>query len=344
MAMLFWEAQRRARSRTKVYLIAFFLMTLFVAAGCEWAFRTFQVQNISSQDSPYGALYEESSNSSFPVMGGSYLAITYLVALFQYLAYRTSGGGYVARQLGARQIDPSGRPLEEQRLYHLVEEMSIASGMPMPEVYVLDVDAVNAFAAGLKQDRAAITVTRGALRQFNRQELQGVIAHEFGHIYNGDMKISLRLAAMLMGFFIVLYLGLRLLQSVTLTGRRNRQGGNPIALAAIILVVAGAVTWFFGALLRAMVSREREYLADACAVQFTRSSEGISNALRKLQKLQDEGMADDMPKQGMAYAHLYFSHRQFFSGLFATHPPLKDRIAAIEGHSYDPGKKLNADR
>lgn len=322
MTMNFWEAQRKARSKTKVYLTAFILMTLFVAAGSEYVLR----------------LYEPQYNPPLPILGLVYLGITYVTALFQYSSYKSFGGGYVARQLGARQIDGNTPVFKEKQYYHLVEEMAVASGLPMPEVYVLDAEQVNAFAAGLRQDRAAVTVTQGALNQFTRDELQGVVAHEFGHIYNGDMKISLRLSAMLMGFFIVLYLGIRTLQwsAIMGGGRRSnggRQGGNPIMLAALILVLAGSITWFFGAILRSMVSRQREYLADACAVQFTRSPEGIGNALRRLLQIHEK---HDMPKQGMAYSHLYFNNSSFFSQMFATHPPLRKRIAAIEGGTYRP--------
>jgi heat shock protein HtpX len=150
------------------------------------------------------------------------------------------------------------------------------------------------------------------------------------------MKISMRLAAMVMGFFFVLYMAFRFLQfsNFTRQSRDNRRngGGNPVLLAVFLLMGAGAVTWFAGSILKAMVSREREYLADACAVQFTRNPDGIANALRKIGKDQ----ADDMPKQAMAYSHMYLDNHHGLNSLFATHPPLDKRIKAILGLEYLP--------
>ena len=200
---------------------------------------------------------------------------------------------------------------------------------------MLESKEINAFAAGLTPENAAIAVTRGALHLLTRDELQGVIAHEFGHVYNADMKISMRLAAMVMALVIVLYIGIRLLEGSFLfgRGRRSRGGSNPVAIIALVFLIAGAITWFAGAILRSMVSRQREYLADACAVQFTRNPDGIASALKKIASTQQ---VHDMPKSGMAYAHLYFDNHSFLSGLFATHPSLKKRIEAIEGRTYIP--------
>ncbi len=317
MAMNFWEAQRRARLLTTYYLIAFTLLTVIVATLAEFAMRSL---DSADYDPP------------LPYLGLTFLGITFAVAAYNYISYKTYGGAYVAESLGAEEIDPRhpNDPVEKM-LVNVVEEVAVASSLPVPRIFILDAEEINAFAAGLSSDNAAITVTVGALNAYNREELQGVIAHEFGHIYNGDMKISMRLAAMVMGFFIVFYLGLRLLQGA-FYGRSNRKGGNPIAAAALVLLAAGTITWFFGSILKAMVSRQREYLADACAVQFTRTPDGIASALRKIAKT----TISDMPKTGMAYSHLYFNDRSFLGELFATHPPLSKRIAAIEGKTYMP--------
>ncbi len=281
---------------------------------------------------------------SMPWVGVAFLLITFLVAGFYYLNYSSSGGSFVAESLGAQRVSRESASYPEAQLLNIVEEIAVASGMPMPPVYILPSQEINAFAAGMKPSNAAITVTEGALKLLNRDELQGVIAHEFGHVYNADMKISMRLAAMVMGFMIILTIGFRLLQGSLLFGggrRRNGGGGNPVAIIALIFLLAGALTWFAGAILRSMVSRQREYLADACAVQFTRNPDGIANALRKIAQYQN---VKDMPKSGMAYAHLYFDNHSFWSSLFATHPPLKKRIAAIEGRTYIPDEWLSGQK
>ncbi len=321
MAANFWELQRKARSRTKAYLTAFVVMTLGVAVGCELVMQH---------------LVDPNYANGVPMVGLVFVGVTFAVAGFQYLAYRSQGGAYVAESLGGRLVGPDATNFKEQQLYNITEEIALASGIPTPPVYIIEAKQINAFAAGLTRDKAAIAMTRGALEMLDREEIQGVVAHEFGHIYNGDMKISLHLAAMLMGFFFIMYLALRTLHGAAFIGggrRSNQKGGNPVIVAVLILVVAGAVTWFFGALLRAMVSRQREYLADACAIQFTRNPEGIANALRKIGGLH---VKNDMPKEGMAYTHMYFDHHQAFGGWFATHPPLKKRISAIEGRTYMP--------
>lgn len=322
MAMNFWEAQRRARSRTSLYLTLFIILTFSMAAFSEISMRYFA---------------GDSYTPSYPLIGLAFLFITFAVAGFEYLMYRSQGGSYVAELVGARLVELDTMDMKEKQLLNIVEEVAIASSLPMPPVYILDDShQINAFAAGVSPENAAITVTWGTLSKLNRDELQGVIAHEFGHIYNGDMKISMRLAAMVMGFFFILYIGMRLIQFSGAGRSRNngngKRGGNPILIAAIIFLGTGALTWFFGSLLKATVSREKEYLADACAVQFTRNGNGIANALRKI--AQDE--RTDMPAQGMAYSHLYLDNHSGFSALFATHPPLEKRIEAIEGRTYIP--------
>lgn len=322
MAFNFWEAQRKARSKTKVYVAIFLAMTFFVAFLAEMAMRTFT---------------PEDYHPSYPMLGISFIAITLFVSGWQYLMYRSFGGSYVAESVGGIKIDPKTINPHERQLLNIVEEMALAASLPVPAIYVLPVNQINAFAAGLTADRAAIAITAGTLQKLNRDEVQGVIAHEFGHIYNRDMKMSLQLAAMVMGFFFVLYIALRLLQFSSFSSRGNgngerRGGGSPLLIAALILMVAGALTWLFGSILKACVSREREYLADACAVQFTRNPSGIADALRKIARDSQE----DMPREGMSISHLYLDDRAGLSSVFATHPPLKSRIEAIEGRTYMP--------
>jgi heat shock protein HtpX len=326
MAMNFWQAQQKARSRTSLFVILFVILTAIMSAMVEISMRVF--------------VPEYDHNNPLPWLGIGFMGITFLVAIFQYMKFSTVGGRYVPESLGAHRVDARTASYNEQKLLNIVEEMAVAAGLPMPPVYILPANQINAFAAGMTPQDAAVTVTQGTLDRLNRDELQGVIAHELGHIYNGDVKISMRLAAMVMGFFFVLYIGLRIIQFSSFRGRGNgngnRRGQNPVAIAALLFIIAGAFTWFFGSILKSAVSREREYLADACAVQFTRNPLGIANALRKIEK---ESSAD-MPPQGNAYSHLYFNDLSFFSSLFQTHPPIKKRIAAILGGRYEGMKEV----
>lgn len=320
MAMDFWEAQRRARKQTAIYLALFLGITLVLAVVSEIAFRVFTQQPAEPQ---------------LPFVGPLFLLLTFSVAGIKYMLFKANGGGYVAESMGAVRVSETTSDPKERQLLNIVEEMAIAASLPVPPVYILPAHQINAFAAGTSLEKAAITVTRGSLEQLSRDELQGVVAHEFGHIQNRDMVINLRLAAMVMGFFFILYAALRVLQIAGMSGgNRSRSdnkkgGGNPVALVALILLAAGALAWLFGSILKASVSRERELLADASAVQFTRNPDGLANALRKIASEDTK----DMPKAGMVYSHLYFDSHASLESVFATHPSLKKRIAAIEGKS-----------
>lgn len=313
MVMDFWEAQRRAKRLTAWYLLLFALLTVIVATVAELAMRSLALE---SYDPP------------LPYVAMAFCGVTFLVALIQYGQFRLQGGSYVAEAVGGVRIDPRMASPKEQQLLNIVQEVSVASGVPMPPVYLLRAEEINAFAAGLTPNDAAIAVTVGSLNKLTRDELQGVIAHEFGHIRNGDMTISMRVAAMVMGFFFVLYVAMRMLQVSDLRGSRDdRRGGNPLALAALIFVVAGAFMWFAGSILKSVISRQREYLADASSAQYTRNPEALANALRKIANEQ----VHDMPTSGMAFSHMYFEDASFMSMLFATHPPIAKRIAALLG-------------
>lgn len=329
MVMNFWEAQRKAKQKTTVYVTIFIFLTLIASVLAELAMRVFAGDN-------YGT-------PQIPFVGLGFLAVTFGVASFNYMNYLQSGGSYVAESVGAEQVNPYTNNPKERQLINIVQEIAIATSLPVPPVYILEAQEINAFAAGTSPDNAAITVTRGCLNLLNRDELQGVLAHEFGHIYNRDMTIGMRVAAMIMGFFIVTYIGLRLLESSSYSSRRDdedRRGGNPIAILALIFLVAGSITWFFGSILQAMVSRQREYLADASSVQYTRNPNGIANALKKIAASQ----ISDMPRNGKPFAHLYFNeHASFWSRIFATHPPVEERIAAIEGGKYEDIEPLLPD-
>ncbi len=254
----------------------------------------------------------------------------------------SSGGDAVAKMVGARPVDPSTRDLLDRRLLNVVEEMAIASGVPVPRVFVMDEEnSINAFAAGHSINDAVITVTRGTLTRLNRDELQGVVAHEFSHVLNGDMRLNMRLIGVLFGLMIVAMAGRFLLEIAGRSrGGSDRGGGGVLAalfFAGVTLWILGYIGVFFGRLIKAAVSRQREFLADASAVQFTRNPDGIGGALRKIGGLTESGGLGtriDHP-QAEALSHLFLGAARpaFVSGLYATHPPIGERVRRIYGRA-----------
>ena len=245
-----------------------------------------------------------------------------------------AGGAAVAQSVGATAVDPSTRDPRLRRFANVVEEMSIASGVPMPRLFVLEQEpGINAFAAGYSPSDAAVTVTSGALDTLNRDELQGVIGHEFSHVLNGDMRLNVRLIGLLNGILLLGLVGLRFLQ---FGGGRSRdsKGGNPLLVIAIAMVVLGFVGQFFAGLIKAAVGRQREWLADASSVQFTRQTTGLVGALKKIAGLPTGSTLSD--KHGAKQvSHMLFGEGSRLSSLYATHPPLDQRIAALDP-TFDP--------
>jgi Zn-dependent protease with chaperone function/uncharacterized tellurite resistance protein B-like protein len=251
-----------------------------------------------------------------------------------YKSLQLSGGGEkLAEMLGGRRLLPDARDPLERKVLNIVEEMAIASGTPVPPVYLLDSEnGINAFAAGFDIDSAVIGITRGAAEQLTRDELQGVVAHEFSHILHGDMRLNLRLIAIVHGILVLGLLGYYAMRVAASSGGRRRsndkEGGGAIAaiiLLGLALMIIGYVGTFFGSLIKAAVSRQREFLADASAVQYTRNPEGIAGALARIASTTGSKLAT--PRAAEA------SHMFFASGLwtlFATHPPLAERIARID--------------
>lgn len=258
-------------------------------------------------------------------------------SLYKTLAL-SSGGPAVAEMLGGRPVSPNTRDPAERTLLNVVEEMSIGSGVPAPAVYVLHAEkGINAFAAGFSQSDSVIGVTRGALEHFNRDELQGVIAHEFSHILHGDTRINLRLIGIVHGILVIALIGYFLLRSVGTMrwSSRDSKGaaGSVVALLLMggAMVAIGYVGMFCGRLIHAAVSRQREFLADASAVQFTRNPHGIAGALKKLG---GGGSVRSYVQNVHAQetAHMFFGLGVpiSFASLLATHPPLEERIRAID--------------
>ncbi len=258
-----------------------------------------------------------------------------------------AGGGKVAEQLGGTRVSADTTDPLRRRLRNVVEEMAIASGVPVPQVYVLDREAgINAFAAGYSPANAAIAVTRGALVHLNRDELQGVIAHEFSHVLNGDMRLSTRLIGLLFGLTVIAMIARTILRfSPRSSGRKSGGGLAVIYVAALVVLVLGWIGLFFGRLIQAAVSRNRESLADASAVQFTRDPGGLRNALVKIGAWGAGSRFADADAEEVA--HLLFA--EGIGRVFSTHPPILERIREIDP-SFQPSefesvrRRMNEDR
>jgi len=266
------------------------------------------------------------------------LAIIGLGSLYR-IATLSGGGESVALQLGGVAVPERSNDFHLRRLRNVVEEIAIASGVPMPKLYVLEHEAgINAFAAGYSPSDAVVAVTRGALERLNRDELQGVIAHEFSHILNGDMRLNIRLIGVLFGILMLAIIGRKVLE----LGRGRDRNAGAIFVAALIAMVVGYIGLFFGRLIKAGVSRTRERLADASAVQFTRQTTGLAGALKKIGGI-DEGSRLSHRGDAEEISHMLFGDGVGLRSWFATHPPLVERIQALEpGFSGPQLERLRA--
>jgi Zn-dependent protease with chaperone function len=333
VASTFFEHQDVARRSTTRLIVLFGLAVVAIVASIEVLLAA--TMGYLSRDPDTGAvdwtavtdpqLVLISVIGTLIVVGGG--------SLFK-MAQLRAGGRVVAEQLGGRLLTPGSGDLAEQRLLNVVEEMAIASGTPTPPVYLMDQEeGINAFAAGFSPNDAVIGVTRGTATRLTRDELQGVIAHEFSHILNGDMRLNLRLMGLLHGILIIGMLGYFILRMSLYSGgsRRSKDGnsGLPIMAIGAGLAVIGFAGTFFGNLIKAAVSRQREYLADASAVQFTRQPDGIAGALRKIGGFA-KGSSIQSPNAPEA-SHMFFGRATSgLAALFATHPPLDDRIRRVD--------------
>ncbi len=333
--MNFFEAQNSARRSTSLLILLFVLAVtgLLVLSNfivfeflyfTEYGELTFSLEKLKQ-------VFD--SNFSIMLSAGILLFIT-LGCLYK-LAQLSAGGSSIAQQLGGIIIPRSSTDPLHKKILNIVEEMAIASGVPVPQVYLLNEQGINAFAAGWKTTNAVIGITQGALERLTRDELQGVIAHEFSHIFNGDMRLNIRLIAILHGVLMIGMLGRMILRSMRyMRTSRNSKNGQVVMVVFGIgatLAVVGYTGTFFGNWIKSLISRQREYLADASAVQFTRSNEGIANALKKIggaipgSAILNAGVDE--------YSHAYFAlgdtgGLSMFS--FSTHPPLKQRILRIQ--------------
>ena len=328
--MDFFAAQDRARRKTfqLVLLFAIAIVGLIVATNLLVAIVV-AFSTTAGLVNGVGPTMHGQPTQTWVVISLGVLICIGGASLYKYLALR-SGGRAIAEMLGARPIDPGTQALDERRLLNVIEEMSIASGIHVPAVYRIDEDGINAFAAGFGTDDAVVCVTQGTLERLNREELQGVIGHEFSHVLNGDSRLNLRLIALLNGILFIGLVGRVLLRTNTSGSSRRNSGGAAILALGVGLIAIGAAGTFCGNLIKAAVSRQREFLADAASVQFTRNPHGIANALKKIGGSTNGSMLANA--HAHEASHMFFSQavKLFFGGMMATHPPLPERIRAIE--------------
>jgi len=314
----FFDAQDRAKRATRWLVIVYILATVLIVAG------------VTTIAAAAFLMVGETGQQADPAVLGT-VAVLAAVLIIGATIFKTaklsSGGGQVAVEMGGTLISTDVNNPLRQRLRNVVEEMAIASGVPVPDVYVLEEEmGINAFAAGFTPGDAAIAVTRGTLETLNREELQGVIAHEFSHILNGDMRLNVRMMGVLFGIMVLGMMGRMLLRGARHTRNKNAAA---ILVIGIGLTILGWVGVFSARLVKAAVSRQREFLADASAVQFTRQTDGIANALKKIGGYGAHSYIKSVDPEEVSHM-LFAGGTSRLTSMFATHPPLLERIKALD--------------
>jgi len=359
--MDFFEAQARAKKRT-TRLIALFVFAVIGTILASYFAAVFGLGALNDQRRSHRFNRYEYSDSSaalalwqpqlFLAVSAAVLVVVGIASLVKWNEF-SSGGSAVAESVNGRRIDPHTTDLKERRLLNVVEEMAIASGTPVPAVYILDEEpALNAFAAGLTTSDAIVAVTRGTMEKLTRDELQGVIGHEFSHILNGDMRLNLRITAIIFGILVLGLAGRGILWTLgrgRIRGGKNSGGAVVVILAAgVALLIIGYVGYFFGRLIQAAVSRQREFLADASSVQFTRNPAGLTGALKKIGGYALGSTLETHKAAGIGHFFFAQSFRSGITGLWATHPPLAERIRAIDpqfdGKMMAPPEEVDVSR
>ncbi len=325
--MNFFEYQDQARRQSRWLIFLFIVAVITIVVVIDLAVLiAFGVMDSEQQESVFSF---QSLKANLPSLLGGALVTTGVIvvaSLFKTAMLR-SGGGKVARELGGTLVEADTRDPLKRRLYNVVEEIALASGIAVPEIYVLEQESgINAFAAGFTPADAAVAVTRGALEKLSRSELQGVIAHEFSHIFNGDMRLNIRLMGALFGILMLSLIGRRVLHGSFFMGRSKNSNGGAIVVIAIVVMLVGFIGLFFGRWIKSAVSRQREYLADASAVQFTRDPDGIAGALKKISVYSD---ASYLNVESEEVSHMLFGDGER-TKMFSTHPPLNERIQRID--------------
>lgn len=329
--MDFFDHQDTARQRTGLLVFLFSLAVVTITG-------LVSVLSIGIYYGVTGEHFDQETALTYVLLcfAGVLLVVT-ISSMVRLSALTSNGGRGVAESIGGKLISSNTLDAKHRQLLNVVEEMAIASGIPVPPVYVMQEErGINAFAAGMSIDDAVIGVTQGALDSFTRDELQGVIAHEFSHILNGDMRLNTRLIGVLFGITCIAHFGHLVLDNTHHTSRVSRSSSDSdkgfavIMLIAIICLVLGWIGTLFGSMIKAAISRQREFLADASAVQFTRNDQGIAGALKKIGSHMVGSSLNTKASDEMSHMMFGQSKISGFSGLFATHPPLEERIRRIE--------------
>jgi Zn-dependent protease with chaperone function len=338
----FFEQQHLARRNT-FWLVVYFAVAVSLVVGLVTVFfyllTTFNPARLYVSVTPFNLSPRQ---WNLAVMGKIALVVLALIlvgTVYKYLRLRSGGGSLIAQLLGGRVVYPDTNDFHERRLLNIIEEMAIASGITVPAVYLLDRESgINAFAAGFSQEDTVIGVTRGAVQYLTREELQGVIAHEFSHILYGDMVINLRLQGFLHGILVIGLLGEILLKSAFSTdrvgerskGKGEGTGGFYAIVIGVVLVILGYTGVFIAKLIKSAVARQREFLADAAAVQFTRNPLGLAGALKKIGGLSAGSKIRDA--HASEISHMFFGNglSESWFNIFSTHPPLLARIKRLD--------------
>jgi len=328
----FFDHQQLARRNTRVMIVLYMLAVLGVIVAVDAVLAG--VYLWTQSDTMLAARRAPLTLAAVPpalLLWGALGTAGVIFAVSVFHTLRLGGGGAaVAQMVGARPVAPESHDPLEQRYLNVVEEMAIASGVRVPKAYLMDHEAgINAFAAGYEVSNAVVAVTRGALEKLTRDELQGVIGHEFSHILNGDMRLNVRMLGILQGIVFIGAIGQFLLRTVGRGGGR-KDGAAPLLAAGIGLFAIGAIGLVFARLIKAAVARQREFLADASSVQFTRNPEGIAGALDQIRLASAGARIDNRHAEELS--HMFFgpSVKVWISSVFATHPPLDQRIARVD--------------
>lgn len=329
--MNFFEAQAQAKRSTGRLVLLFTLAVIALVALTNLAVLVLMMIGRGGIDLSLGAIQQHFNSAIASLVTLLVLGVIGFGSLFKILEIG-GDGRRVAEMLGGRLVATGSQDFAERQLLNVVEEMAIASGIAVPPVYILEEPGINAFAAGNSPNTAVIGITRGALERLERDELQGVIAHEFSHIFNGDMRLNLRLIGVLHGILLIALLGWHLLRSFraerTLRHRGSTSASALVPLMGLGLIVLGSVGHFFGQWIKATISRQRELLADATAVQYTRNAGGLAGALKKI------GAAGSGLRAPGAAQYSFACFATAVSGwlqsMFATHPPLELRIRRLD--------------